>query len=51
MVPWGGSRGFCNYARSLKLQDSYLDIFCGQQFGGVVIFLLLSSSYLASPWA
>lgn len=43
MIPWGGSRGFCNYARSLKLQDSYLDILCcEQQFGGAVIFLLLS---------
>lgn len=37
-VLWRGSRGLCNYARSLKLQDSYLDMFCGQQFGGAVIF-------------
>lgn len=50
MIPWGGSRGLCNYARSLKLQDSYLDILCcEQQFGGAVIFLLWVTSYLASP--
>lgn len=41
MISWGSSGGLCNYARSLKLQDSYLDpLCCGQAFGGAVIFLL-----------